>query len=487
MNHTLPDNILEKLSEFITYSLALYFPKERWDDLERNIIAASKEFGYTNVNTFIERIISSPLSREHAEILASHLTISETYFWREPKTFDALEQKIIPELIRLRQKQDKRIRIWCAGCSGGEEPYSIAIALHKIIPDIKDWNISILATDINPKILKKAKAGEYKQWSFRGEPRWLKDFFFISKGNGQFEIIPEIKKMVRFEYLNLAEDVFPFPLNYTNAMDIIFCRNVLMYFTQERFRQVAKGFYNSLLQGGYLVVSASELSVHNFPDFTPVNVPGFVLYQKSSGKVKKLNKKITTSSFLEPDNFNIPKIQTFKIENKHIAKERIGEDKSELIIESKKPITEINQEENIDNQKIAEKTADEHIQIIKSFANKGELSKAIEFCKEALLIFKLDQRIYYLHSTILQENMQTEEAVTELKRAIYIDPDFLLPYFSLGNIYQKQGNLKAAKRCFQNAIDLLSKCNQDDMLFESDGLTAGRFKEIINASLLIRV
>ncbi len=486
MKYTLPDNILEKLSEFITSSLALYFPKERWDDLERNIIAASKEFGYTNVNTFIERIISSPLSREHAEILASHLTISETYFWREPPSFDALEQKIIPDLIHLRQKQDKRIRIWSVGCSGGEEPYSIAIALHKVIPDINDWNISILATDINPKILKKAKAGEYRQWSFRGEPQWLKKNYFIVKGNGQFEIIPEIKKMVRFEYLNLAEDIFPSSLNYTNAMDIIFCRNVLMYFTQERFRQVAKGLHNSLLQGGYLVVSASELSVQNFQDFTPVKVPGFVLYQKTSKKLKKLDKKTTTQFIIRPKNIDSPTIPSYKIEKKITAKEEISKQNNQELKQSLISYSEGNYTEVIANLEKVEKSSDELILIIKAFANQGKLSEAIACCKEAIAIFKLDPRIYYLYSTILQENNQTDEAITEIKHAIYIDPDFVLPYFSLGNIYQKQGNLKSAKKCFQNAIDLLSKCNQDDILFESEGLTAGRFKEIINASILIR-
>ena len=94
MKYTLPENTLLRLSEFIANNLALHFPKERWNDLERNIATAAKEFGYSKIENFIQRILSSPLTREHVEILTSHLTINETYFWREPKTFEALEQKI---------------------------------------------------------------------------------------------------------------------------------------------------------------------------------------------------------------------------------------------------------------------------------------------------------------------------------------------------------------------------------------------------------
>ncbi|HUX52916.1 MAG TPA: protein-glutamate O-methyltransferase CheR, partial [Williamwhitmania sp.] len=300
MKPILTENTLSQLSEFIASNLALNFPRDRWVDLERNIRIAATEFGYTDIEEFIQHIIKSPLTHERMEILAASLTIGETYFWREPHTFEALEKVIIPEIVHHRLNGEKRIRIWSAGCSTGEEPYSIAIALRETIPFIKDWNISILATDINTRNLRKATAGEYGKWSFRGTPPWLKEKYFVQKPNGRFEITPEIKSMVKFEYLNLAEDIYPSSLNDTNAMEVIYCRNVLMYFSQERFRQVARGFYKSLVQGGYLLVSASELSLQNFPDFTPVNVQGMVLYKKTSEKIKNLRQVSTTESSPEP-------------------------------------------------------------------------------------------------------------------------------------------------------------------------------------------
>ena len=493
MNYTLSENTLLHLSEFIASNLALNFPKERWNDLERNIIYASKEFGYKEAENFVQRILTSPLTHEHIEILTAHLTINETYFWREPQTFEALEQKILPDLISRRQNGNRRLRIWSAGCATGEEPYSIAIALNRIIPNINDWNISILATDISPRILRKATTGEYSQWSFRGTPHWLKENYFIKKPNNKYEIIPQIKNMVKFEYLNLAEDVYPSSVNDTNAMDIIYCRNVLMYFTQERFREVARSLFNSLVLGGYFVVSASELSMLNFPDFLPVNVPGMVLYQKTSKKVKDRFNFTVEETPTAPVVFQMtPKseqpVEFIKPQPQQIEKENIE------IEEVSKPIDPVNEKALdsysqgnyggvIDKLQKDNLTSEEQILLIRAFANQGKLIEAIESCKIAITANKIDPRLHYLYATILQENNQMDEAIASLKRAIYLDSDFVLSYYSLGNIYQHLGKINNAKKSFQNALTILNKSGREDILFESEGLTTGRFKEIINASI----
>jgi len=497
MKHALPDNIILQLSGFIASNLALNFPKERWHDLERNIISATKEFGYDDVEKFILHIMSSPLTHEHMEVLAANLTINETYFWREPQTFEALEQIIIPELIRQRQKGEKRIRIWSAGCSTGEEPYSIAIALNRLIPDIKDWNIPILATDINPRVLRQATTGKYGQWSFRGAPQWLKEQYFVPKPNHKFEIASEIKRMVNYEYLNLAEDIYPSSLNHTNAIDIIYCRNVLMYFTQDRFRQVVRRFYNSLVQGGYLVVSASELSMQNFPDFIPINIPGMVLYQKNSKKTENHYKYTIKETPLEPVLLKElpepePSIEDLKLQLREIEKENI------TTTEIPKQIVSINKKSSkspsqgsdpdvIDKLQKEAQASDEQLLLIRNFANQGKLTDALKKCEKEIAANKTDQRLHYLYATIQQENNQLNEAIASLKRAIYLDPDFVLSYYSLGNIYKQLGDAKKANRQYEIVLSILNKCSQNDIIYESDGLTAGRFKEIINSSLKMSV
>ncbi len=495
MKFSLPENTLLQLSEFIASNLALNFPKERWTDLERNIVSASNEFGYKEVEGFIQRIMSSPLTHEHIEILTAHLTNNETYFWREHKTFEVLEQKILPELIQLR-KEEKRIRIWSAGCSTGEEPYSIAIALNRSIPNIKDWNITILATDISPRILRKATTGIYSQWSFRNSPQWLKENYFLPIEKNKFELIPRIKDIVKFEYLNLADDVFPSPINNTNAMDIIFCRNVLMYFTQDRFRQVSRGLYNSLVQGGYFVVSASELSTQNFPEFKPVNVPGMVIYQKTSKKIKDRYKLTFVDPPPEPIPFQIPpkpfhtiewmNPQPTEIENEIANLEEIPKQIVPVYEETLNAYSQGDYAEVIDKLQNDEQTVEEQILLIRAFANQGNLIDALKVCEKTITANKLDPRLYYLYAIILQENNQLNEAVASLKRAIYLDTNFVLSYYALGNIYQRLGDLKNSKKCYEIVLAILNKCGQEEILFESEGLTAGRFKEIINATMQTR-
>jgi chemotaxis protein methyltransferase CheR len=496
MMQTLPDNILLQLSKFIAINLALHFPKERWGDLERNIVTASKEFGYNDPEKFIQYIVTSPLTREHMEFLAANLTVSETYFWREPQTFEVLEKIIIPGLIKNHRKGEKRIRIWSAGCSTGEEPYSLAIALHRMIPDIKDWNISILATDINPRILLKAIIGEYGQWSFRGTPKWLKEKYLLRKPDNKFEIIPEIKRMVKFEYLNLAEDIYPSSLNNTNAMDMIYCRNVLMYFTQDRFRQVVKGLHKSLIEGGYLVVSSNELSMRNFPDFMPINFPGLVMYQKSSLKTKNRNKQTILETLPEPVLFQITpkpdqviesaKIHSFETEHNILKTEEIPEHIYSTYEESLILYSQGNYADVIDKLQKDDQTTEGQILLIRAFANLGKLTEAIKICDKAIVINKIDPRIHYLRATILQENNQPYEAVTSLKHAIYLEPDFVLSYYSLGNIYQQLGDVKNAKKYYAIVLSILNKCSREDILFESEGLTVGRFREIVSAVIQSR-
>ena len=173
MSAAFPADLLASFGEFIAERMALHFPPSRSGDLETMALSASKEMGYADPEAFMAGLLSSPLSIERMEILACHLTVGESYFWREPQAFEALEGRILPSLIRSREGGERRLRIWCAGCSTGEEAYSIAIALRRAIPAIGDWKVRIIATDINSRALKKARAGIYGEWSFRNAPPWV--------------------------------------------------------------------------------------------------------------------------------------------------------------------------------------------------------------------------------------------------------------------------------------------------------------------------
>ena len=452
--------------EVIASRMGLRFPVERWTMLRRNLVLTAREFGFHDMTGFIQWLLSTTLNKDQIEIFASHLTVSETYFWREPQVFTALTDFILPELIRSKKKGERSIRIWSAGCSTGEEPYSIAIALRKTIQKIEDWNITILATDINPKALDKAVTGIYGTWSFRNSPSWLKSSYFNLKEDRKYEIIPEIKKMVTFSSLSLVEMS---AISNTNAMDIIFCRNVLMYFTSEWVTKISQGLFNSLSEDGWFVVSSSELSSHVFPQFTPVNFPGAVLYRKGkNGSIYSCN--IPSDEI--PESLSEIAFPTTKTSAKMIVK-----------VVAKVVEKEIAKEDTQSIVKTPEESYTEKIFAIRVLANLGHLEEALSICNEAIASYKLSSGLYFLRASILQGLDKYQEAINSLKQAIYIDPDYIMGHFALGNLFIRQGNAKNAKRHFNNVLDLLSRCKKDDILPESEGLSVRYIRDIILTSL----
>jgi chemotaxis protein methyltransferase CheR len=269
-----------RLSELVARYMGLHFPRERWADLQRGLAGAADEFGFDDVAECAEWLLSAPLTKAQLQVLASHLTIGETYFFREKKTLGVLSSRVLPELIQARRGREQRLRLWSAACCSGEEAYSLAILLRQILPDLAEWHVTILATDINPHFLRKAVAGSYGEWSFRDTPEGFKERFFTGAGDGRYAIRPEIKNLVSFEHLNLVEDVYPSLATDTHAMDVIFCRNVLMYFTPAQTRKVIGNLHRALIDGGWLAVGPSEASQALFPQFVTANFPGVILYQK---------------------------------------------------------------------------------------------------------------------------------------------------------------------------------------------------------------
>ena len=489
--------LLEQFSKFVAERIGLHFPRERWRDLERGIRSVAKELGFHETESFLQHVLSSPLPRNQIEILASNLTIGETYFYREKKAFEALEEHILPELLRSRRGKERRLRIWSAGCCTGEEPYSLAILLSKVIADWKDWNITILATDINPRFLKKASQATFGEWSFRDAPPWLKDRFFTKVKDGHYEIVYPIKKMVTFSHLNLAEDVYPSLLNNTNAMDIIFCRNVLMYFTPEQTKKVIQNLYNSLADGGWLIVSSIENSSVLYSQFTTVNFHGLTVYRKNLSlqpvysipdfgtridlKLDTLNLQLgpvkpepVFTSHLEP----LPPLEN---EVRKSAEVQPTPYEEALALYGEGLYAEVTGRllgllsQNGADPKAASLLA-------RAYANQGKLIEALEWCEKAVVDDKLNPGLYYLQATILEEQGAMEAAAASLRRAMYLDQDFVIAHFALGSLSMRQRKLKQADKHFENAISLLKTYPEEAIIPESEGITAGRLLEIIQST-----
>jgi len=451
---TLPRPLLSGLSDFVATRLGLHFPEERWRDLQRGLVAAASEFGFEDAESCARWLLSAALERNHIEVLASHLTVGETYFFREKSSLDVFREHIVPALLRLRRDGERRLRIWSAGCCTGEEPYSIAMLLDSLIPNPMAWNVTILATDINPSFLRKAAAGIYSEWSFRGTPEWVKERYFKKRKDGRLELHPHIRARVTFSYLNLADDVYPSLLSNTNAMDVIFCRNVLMYFNAERVKRVSGNFHRSLVDGGWLIVSPTETSNTLFSSFMPVEFPDAVIYRKlEAAKRPIVVKPLVFAS--EPD--------------------------GEATVTSEPGLAAVL--EPIEMPALYRDAGEEACLTARRCANQGRLMEAMEWCERAIAADKLNPAHYYLLASIEQEQGHAEAAVCSLRRALYLDSGFVLAQFALANIELSQGRRREGERHFANTLAMLRTHAHDEILPESEGLTAGRLIEIITSVL----
>lgn len=194
MAHGLSDQLLSQLSRSVAEQVGLHFPRERWSDLERGIRSVAHTLGYSDVESCAGWLLSASLDRKGIEILAGELTVGETYFFREKRSLEIFSEQILPEMARGRQGTAGHLRIWSAGCCTGEEPYTIAILLDRALPDLGQWQVTILGTDINPHFLCKAMTGVFSEWSFRDAPPWLKPNYFKPVGGNRFEIVPGSRK-----------------------------------------------------------------------------------------------------------------------------------------------------------------------------------------------------------------------------------------------------------------------------------------------------
>jgi chemotaxis protein methyltransferase CheR len=221
---------------------------------------------------------STPESHLEWQKLIIIITNVESYFFRDQEQFTILRNHILPELIQ-RKQDNKTLRICSAGCSSGEEPYSIAILLKELLPDLEQWNLMILGIDINQEALQKANRGIYTPWSFRRvDGEIVQRYFQVI--NNQYHLNLSINEMVEFQNFNLVKEVFPNPNSELRKLDLIICRNVFIYFESSVIAKVLNKFYNALQPLGYLITGHAELYGQDLSQFQTKIFPDSVVYQR---------------------------------------------------------------------------------------------------------------------------------------------------------------------------------------------------------------
>jgi chemotaxis protein methyltransferase CheR len=453
----LADEVCHQARALIARRLGLDFPDSRRTNLEAGLLSACQAASVPALETYLTWLTTLPAGSQEWRRLASYLTVGETYFFRDRASLEALEQHVLPSLIAAhRARGIRQLRVWSAGCATGEEPYSLAILLDRLVPDRRHWQVTILATDINPVALETAQRGLYRPWSFRDAPTWLRERYFYHHSAGTFELDPRIRRMVTFMPCNLADDSDLALVATRGSMDVILCRHVLMYFTHEAQRATVAQFQRALVPGGWLVVGAVEATAELLRPLLPMTFPGAILYRKAPLPSDVLPGVLPPQALPNriPDNAGQPTV-TPQVSNLAPAVRQVRDVPDPVTL----------------------------LQRARTLADQGCLEPARDLCEAVLAQDRLDAAAHLLLAAIHHERGGILEALEALRRAIYLEPDCVPAHFLLGGLLFQQGESQRARRSMETVINLLHTAPRDDVVPSSDGLTAGRLLEMARASL----
>jgi len=281
------DPVYRQIRDLVYKVSGIYKAEEKLYLLADGCARRMKQVQVRTPRDYWDHLTAQPSRDGELRQLLNEITIGETYLFRSPPQLDALRKVILPEIVAEKTKQiTKRLRIWSAGCSTGEESYTLAMnMLEERDRLLKGWTVEILATDLNDNSVETAKAGVYGDYALRSTTDYFKRKYFLPFDEKKLQVRPEVKKLITFSRLNLQDDS---KMLFMKGMDIIFCCNVLIYFDGPSKTKVINHFFSNLNFGGYFFLGTSESLVKLNEQFHLVHFPGSIAYWKpslSSGKL----------------------------------------------------------------------------------------------------------------------------------------------------------------------------------------------------------
>lgn len=274
----LTDDVFRLIRDIIKDYCGLYFDDGSKYLLEKRLARRIRNLHLDDFRDYYRFIRYDKNSEEELAAIIDLLTVNETYFFREQNQLKAFSEEILEEL-KEKNRDRRSLRVWSAGCSTGEEPYTIAMLIQEK-GDFAGWDIEICGSDINQRVLQAARKGIYRRNSFRtAETHYIKKYF--TEEDGSYRIADGVKGYVNFSYLNLLDS---FRTRFLGKMDVILCRNVLIYFDGPSRKKVIENFYDRLVDGGYLLLGHAESLINISTAFMLKHFKNDMVYQKPKSK-----------------------------------------------------------------------------------------------------------------------------------------------------------------------------------------------------------
>jgi chemotaxis protein methyltransferase CheR len=428
----------------------------REQDALRAIALTVAEFGLRDSEMLFYRLQQHDSMHPVWQKLLQLLTIGETYFFRNQAHFEALREDILPQMIaRKRENNHRWLRIWSAGCSTGEEIYSLAIMIRELLPDYKDWSIYLIGTDINEAYLELARMGVYRINSFRSEtPAALREQWFTQHGS-VYKLDASIRNMVIFRNVNLVTDSYPTRDTTLESMDMILCQNVTIYFERPITERIQASLVDTLAEDGWLILGHSEPLYIKSPYLGLRNFPNAVVYQRQQPMPVAPKQVISPKPPKKPH----PKAATLMGSKRTTA-----------------PLPPLQQKQETDK-------ADALCQQAREAADRQQWREALALLDTLLQSHPLYEYAHYLRALIYMEQMEFTKSLASLRQALYCNSNFILAHYTLGELYSRMGYPTQAKREWQLTRSLLSHLEPESFVPHSTDLTVVMLIGLISMQL----
>jgi chemotaxis protein methyltransferase CheR len=478
----------ERFRTLIQERSGLHFPERKRLDLASGVLRGLAESGYANLDEYFRvlRQSGTPAGRAAFEQLVNLLTIGETHFFRDQAQFTALEQHILPGLIAQRAGGPRRLRLWSAGCASGEEPYSLGMLLAGLLPDQAAWQITVLATDINSQALRRADEAVYGDWSFREErARTAQSRFFVRVPGPwvapRYRLLDTIRHTVTFGPLNLVEDAYPALYNNTVAMDVILCRNVLIYFHEDVVRRVLERLSECLVTGGWLILGhADPAPVHGLglPQLQVRQVGSALAYQKvevsEAGAAAPWSSAPAAGAATAA---HVPVVPPPESPLPAIAPAAHAEPPDLLaevaaLLEAGDALEAITRLEA--HLQHAPDDAAAFTCLGEAYANLARWRHAREACERALALDALQLQAHFVLGMVREHSGDPDGALESFKRVLYLDRGHVLAHMAVAGLHARAGRADAARRALRNVVRLLAELPPGAAVPGAGGTTAGR-------------
>jgi chemotaxis protein methyltransferase CheR len=418
--------------------------------------------------------------------LVNELTIGETYFFREPMQFEFIRRTVLGD--RRERSPREPIHIWSAGCASGEEPYSLAILCEQ---EQLSSRVQIVATDISSAALAKAREGKYTSWSLRGENAEAAKPYLHYK-NGLYAVDDRLRCQVQFKYLNLALDKPDYAIDGIDGMDLILCRNVLIYFDKSTIATVARKLYDALAPNGWLVLGSSDPGLCKLAPFHTLVVSSGVFYQRRNETIVEkrghsrqsfLPQQVSPETTIRDERPShkskeccaVPAAYSFNRKAKGAEPKSACDDAGcdpKILLDARKAL------QNGHYRYACELTAKRLsspaacVIHIEALANEN-VEQALEVCTDLSTRQPLCVELQYLHAILLLESNQYAEGVVAARRMLYLDRKSAMGHFVLGSLLNAKGDRDGARQAFRNSRDLCRRCPANEIVAYSDGQSAG--------------